>query len=79
MKPVGAEVTIADGGAFLLRALEAKGRKPTTLGTYSSTLKTHIQPPPLGDLPLHKASADDIEEMLARMRREGKARNPSSN
>ncbi len=72
-KPAGAEVTIADGGERLLHALEAKGRKPTTLSTYSSTLKTHIQPPPLGDLPLHEVSPDDVEELLARMRRDEKA------
>jgi integrase len=72
-KHAGASVTIADGGERLLRALEAKGRKPTTLSTYSSTLRTHIQPPPLGDIELHEASSDDVEELLARMRRDGKA------
>jgi integrase len=72
-KHAGASVTIADGGERLVRALEAKGRKPTTLSTYNSTLRTHIQPPPLGDLELHEADSEDVEELLARMRREGKA------
>lgn len=72
-KPTGAEVKVADGGDRLLKSLEAKGRKPTTLNTYSSTLKTHIQPPPLGDIPLHEVGPDDVEELLARMRREEKA------
>jgi integrase len=72
-RDVGTDVTIADAGARLLRVLEAKGRKPTTLATYDSTLKTHIQPAPLGDLDLREVNPDDVEKLLARMRREGKA------
>jgi integrase len=72
-KHAGASVTIADGGERLLLALKAKGRKPTTLNTYDSTLRTHIQPPPLGDLELHETDSEDVEKLLARMRQEGKA------
>ncbi|HEU5106634.1 MAG TPA: site-specific integrase [Solirubrobacterales bacterium] len=72
-KPVGDGKSIAKGGERLLRALKVKGLKPTTLGTYDSLLKTHIQPPPFGDLLLHEADADDVEDLLARMQGEEKA------
>lgn len=72
-KPVGADVTIADGGQRLLRSLKIKGLKPTTLDTYGSLLKTHIQPPPFGDLPMHEVSPDDVEDLLALMRGNQKA------
>jgi integrase len=72
-KPVGAGISIIEGGQRLLRVLKVKGIKPTTLGTYSSLFKTHIDPSPFGDLPLFEASPEDVEELLARMRGEGKA------
>ena len=71
-KPHGAEITVADAGERLLRHLEAKGRKPTTLSTYDSTLRTHLQPPPLGELLLHKTRPEDVENLLASMRRDEK-------
>jgi hypothetical protein len=37
-KYAGAEVTVASAGDRLLRHLEAKGLKPTTVGTYDSAL-----------------------------------------
>jgi integrase len=72
-KPVGAEVTVADAGDRLLLHLEAMGRKPTTLSTYSSTLRTHIQQPQLADVPLHEVDPGAVEELMATMRRNGKA------
>ena len=72
-KPASADVTIIDGGKRLVRSLKVTGLKPTTLGTYESLLKTHIQPPPLGDLPAHEVSSDDVEKLLARMHDEEKA------
>jgi integrase len=71
--PPETENTVSDASERLLRALKVKGLKPTTLATYGSLFKTHIQPPPFGDLLLHEASADDVEELLARMRSEEKA------
>lgn len=54
--PADGGLSIAGGGERLLRALKVDGLKPTTLDTYGSIFKTHIKPPPLGDLPLHKAA-----------------------
>jgi integrase len=72
-KPIGGELSIIEGGRRLLRVLTVRGLKPTTLGTYGSLLNTHIQPPPFGALLLHESDADDVEDLLARMRSEGKA------
>jgi len=70
-KHAGAEITIAEAGERLLRHLEAKGLKPTTLGTHDSALRTHFRRPPLGDLQLHAVGPEQVEALLARMRNEG--------
>jgi integrase len=49
-RPSGVEVTVRECGERLMRYLEAKGLKPTTLGTYASILKTHIYPHTLSAL-----------------------------
>lgn len=72
-KPDGGGLSIVGGGQRLIRSLKVDGLKPTTLDTYGSLFKTHIQPPPFGDLLLHEASSDDVEDLLARMRSEEKA------
>jgi hypothetical protein len=72
-KYAGADITVAEAGERLLRHLEAKGLKPTTLGTYDSALRTHLRRPPLGDLQLHAVSPEQVEALLARMRNDGKA------
>jgi integrase len=72
-KPVGGGLSIVGGGQRLIRSLKVDGLKPTTLDTYGSLFKTHIQPPPFGDLLLHEADSDDVENLLARMRSEEKA------
>lgn len=71
--PPAMENTVIEGSERLLRALKVKGLKPTTLATYGSLFKTHVQPPPFGELLLHEARAEDVEELLARMREEEKA------
>jgi hypothetical protein len=71
--PPAVENTVIEGSERLLRALKVKGLKPTTLATYDSLLRTHVQSPPFGELLLHEARADDVEELLARMREEEKA------
>jgi len=71
--PPAVENTVIEGSKLLLRALKVRGLKPTTLATYGSLFKTHIQPPPFGELLLHEARTDDVEELLARMREEEKA------
>ena len=72
-KDAGAEITIGEAGDLLLQHLEAKGLKPTTLSTHDSALRTHLRQPPLGDLQLRNASSEQVEALLARMRRDGKA------
>jgi integrase len=64
---------VAEAGERLLRHLEAKGLKPTTLGTYDSALRTHLCQPPLGELHLHAVDSEHVEALLARMRNDGKA------
>ena len=56
----------------MLRHLAAIGRKPTTLATYGSIFRTHLQPQ-LGETSLEGASSEQIEELAAQMRRQGKA------
>jgi integrase len=72
-KHAGTKITVAETGDLLLRHLKAKGLKPTTLGTYDSALRTHLRPPPLGDLQLHAVSPEQVEALLARMHNDGKA------
>jgi integrase len=70
-RPTRPDVTIEEAGERLLRHLDALGRKPTTLGTYRSLFRTHIVPR-LGSTPLDRATADNVEELVAGMRRAGK-------
>jgi hypothetical protein len=72
-KYAGADITVAEAGERLLRHLEAKSLKPTTLGIYDSALRTHLCQPPLGDLQLHAVGTEQVEALLARMRKDGKA------
>ena len=71
--PPETESTVIYASERLLRALEIEGLKPTTLATYGSLFKTHVHPSPFGELLLHEASAENVEDLLARMRSEGKA------
>jgi integrase len=70
--PAGTDITIEECGERLLRHLEAKGLKPTTLETYASVLKTHVYPA-LGNRSLQKTGVEEVEGLLTRMRREGKS------
>jgi integrase len=68
--PTRSDVTLADAGQRLVAHLEAMGRKPSTLANYRSLLTTHLEPV-LGDRPLDKIEPERIEQMVARMRRDG--------
>lgn len=70
-RPRRPDVTVEEAGERLLRHLDALGRKPTTLGTYRSLFGTHVVPQ-LGDLPLDRVTTDDVEALVAAMRRAGK-------
>jgi integrase len=63
-------VTVANAGERLLKHLEAIGRKPTTIGTYRSLLKTHLVPH-LGDQALDQVAPEQVERMMAAMRLDG--------
>ena len=67
-RPTRTDVTVENAGERLLRHLEALGRKPTTLGTYRSLFHTHLVPE-LGDVPLDRVTPDDVEHLIATMRR----------
>jgi integrase len=69
-RPPRPDVTVETAGERLLRHLEALGRKPTTLGTYRSLFRTHLVPQ-LGDWPLDEVRPEDVEQLIATMRRGG--------
>jgi hypothetical protein len=78
------KVTVAEAGDLLLRHLEAKGLKPTTLGTYDSALRTHLYQPPLGELHLHAVARSRSKHswqgcaLTARRQRRSPTRSSSS-
>lgn len=71
-RPSRPDVTIAEAGERMLRHLEAIGRKPTTLGTYRSIFRTHLETR-LGRTPIDKATPEQVEGMAAAMQRDGRA------
>lgn len=58
-----------DAGTQLIAHLEALGRKPTTMNTYRSLLRTHLTR--LGDKPLDRITRHDVEALIANMARNG--------
>ncbi len=67
-----ARVTVADAGDRLIRHLEALGRKPTTLDTYRSSLRTHLVTH-LGARSLDRIGPEHVEALVVAMRRSGRA------
>lgn len=70
VKTVGDRRTVEEAGERLIEHLGALGRKPTTLGTYSSLLRTHLARH-LATRSLDRMDPDDVERMIVAMRREG--------
>ncbi len=70
--PSTGRVTVADAGEALIRHLDALGRKPTTLDTYRVSLRTHLVPR-LGTRSLDRIGAEQVEALIAEMRRGGRA------
>ena len=68
--PPGSRPTVADAGERLLDHLEALGRKPTTLATYRSQFTTHLVPH-LGAVPVDRVTPEQVEALIAEMRRGG--------
>ncbi len=73
-----ASLTVAAVGERLLHHLEVVGRKPTTLATYRSTLKTHLLPV-FGALPLGEVDAEHVENLMETMQESGKAAKTRAN
>jgi integrase len=61
---------VEEAGERLIDHLEALGRKPTTLNTYGSLLRTHLASH-LDGRPLDRIEPHDVEQLVAAMRREG--------
>lgn len=71
--PVGrVELSLTEAAEHMLRHLEALDRKPTTLETYRSLLRTHLALR-LGDVPIEEVTPRQVEALAAEMREEGKA------
>jgi integrase len=74
----GSEVSVTEAAEHMLRHLEARGRKPTTLETYRSLLRTHLAPM-LGGVSIDAVTPDRVEALAAQMLRDGKAAKTRSN
>lgn len=72
LKTVGARRTVEETGERMIEHLGALGRKPTTLGTYSSLLRTHLTRH-LEGRSLERIEVADVERLAVAMRREGAA------
>ena len=70
--PTRSDITLAAAGERLISHLDALGRKPSTLATYRSLLATHLEAR-LGDRPLGEVTPEQVEALMASMRRDGKS------
>jgi len=68
--PPETTVTVDQAVEHLMRHLEAIGRRPSTLATYRSLFKTHLQWG-MEDAPLERITRRDIQELDSEMRRKG--------
>jgi integrase len=62
--------TVKEAGESLIEHLGALGRKPTTLGTYRSLLRTHLARH-LGSRTLERTEPEHVEALIVAMRSEG--------
>jgi integrase len=67
---VGDRRTVEEAGERLIEHLGALGRKPTTLGTYRSLLRTHLVRH-LANRTLERTEAEHVEALIVAMRHEG--------
>jgi integrase len=74
----GERRTVAEAGGRLIEHLESLGRKPTTLDTYRSLLRTHLIPS-LGAMPLNRVGPEHVERLVVGMRRRGAGAKLTSN
>jgi integrase len=66
----GERRTVEEAGERLIARLESLGRKPSTLSTYRSLLRTHLVRH-LGAQPLDQVEPEHLEQLIAGMRRDG--------
>src|SRR6185295_18508537 len=66
--PPETTVTVDEAAEHLMRDLEAIGRRPTTLATYRSLYRTHLQWS-VGEVALERITRRDVEELDRVMRR----------
>ena len=76
--PTRSDLTVTEAGERLLQHLAALSRKPSTLATYRSLLVTHLVPN-LGDQPLDRSTPEQVEQLIAVMRRDGKGAKTTQN
>jgi integrase len=70
VRTVGDRRTVEEAGERMIEHLGALGRKPTTLSTYSSLLRTHLTPH-LEGRSLEGIEVADVERLTVAMRRQG--------
>lgn len=68
--PVAERVTVQDAAERLLEHLEAMGRKPSTIRAYRCLLRAQIGPR-IGDRPVARVTTEDVERLIAALRRDG--------
>jgi integrase len=66
----GESPTVEDAGTRLIDHLQALGRKPSTINTYRSLLRTHLAAHLDGRM-LDRIEPEDVERLVAAMRQEG--------
>jgi integrase len=64
-----AQITVDAAGTQLIARLQALGRKPTTIDTYRSLLRTHLSL--LEEAELDRIRPHDVEDLIGRIRRAG--------
>jgi integrase len=62
--------TVAEAGRRLVRDLDVRGRKASTLAAYESTLRAHLVPH-FGDRDLNRITTDDVEAFAGGCRAKG--------
>jgi integrase len=76
--PAGSEVPLGIVAEHMLRHLLAIGRKPTTLESYRSILRTHLAPR-LADIPISQVTPQEVDALIESMLRNGKGAKTRAN
>lgn len=76
--PVSERVSVSEAGERLLAHLRVMGRKPSTMRSYESNLRTQVEPR-LGDRALARVSREHVEQFIADCLADGLAPKTVSN